>query len=215
MEEIQKLVDDSLARHGITPGLKHARLDWSGWFPCESSVGMLLAPAKPGIFALGEEIVPAAGPGSKPAEGEARGRRMLALFQISEADDLGMALGRLFLPGNPARQRLKSGRCFARYAVIENPVERFRAQRIFMRWIPGSKETASAVNHEPSSPDVVTPLDRAERSSPWQATGSLVDFPRGAPDDDSVAPDFLALGADRQSRESSGTACALPMPSGF
>ena len=46
---------------------------------------------------------------------------MLALFQISEANDLGMALGRLFLSGNPARERLASGRCFARYVVVEDP----------------------------------------------------------------------------------------------
>ena len=45
---------------------------------------------------------------------------MLALFQISETDDLGMALGRLFLPGSPQRERLAGGRCFARYAVIED-----------------------------------------------------------------------------------------------
>ena len=45
---------------------------------------------------------------------------MLALFQISETDDLGMALGRLFLPGAPEGERLAAGRCFARYAVIED-----------------------------------------------------------------------------------------------
>ncbi len=66
--------------------------------------------SKPGIFALGEEIV-------APATG---GKRMLGLFQISETDDLGMALGRMFLPGSPHRERLAAGRCFARYAVIED-----------------------------------------------------------------------------------------------
>ena len=52
---------------------------------------------------------------------------MLALFQISETDDLGMALGRLFLPGSPQRERLAAGRCFARYAVIEDATQRHAA----------------------------------------------------------------------------------------
>lgn len=215
MEDIAKLVNDSLARHGIRPSFNHGRLDWSRWFRCESSIGMLLAPAKPGIFALGEEIAPAAGPVAEPAEREGGGKRMLVLFQISEADDLGMALGRLFLPGSPARQRLISGHCFARYAVIEDPVERFRAHRIFERWIPRSGEAASSMNREPSSSDAATPLNRAERRSVRDAANCLVDFPRGGPDHDSVSPDFLALGADRQNRESAEIVCPLPMPSGF
>jgi len=210
MEDIAKLVNDSLARHGIKPRTTHARLDWSGWFPCASSISMLLAPAKPGIFALGEETVPARGPMAEAAKGE----RMLALFQISAADDLGMALGRLFLPGSPARQRLLAGRCFARYAVIEDPVERFRAHRSFERWIPGSKN-AAAMNHEASSPDAATPHSRAERRSLWQSAGTMVDFRRGGPEEDSVDPDFLALPADGQNRQASGAACPLPMPSGF
>jgi hypothetical protein len=78
---------------------------------------VLLVPAKAGIFALGEEMVPA-GDGSK---------RMLALFEISATDDLGMTLGRLFLPGNPLLAKLNAGRCFARYTVIEDAAERSAA----------------------------------------------------------------------------------------
>src|SRR5436190_17001769 len=111
MEGISQLVSDSLARNGIQPSFDHLRLEWSRWFRCDSSFSVLLAPAKPGIFALGEEVI-------SPAEG---GKRMLALFQVAETDDIGMALGRLFLPGNPLRERLAAGKCFARYSVIENP----------------------------------------------------------------------------------------------
>jgi hypothetical protein len=216
MEEIRKLVNDSLLRHGVTPSSSHGRLGWSQWFLCESSIGMLLAPAKPGIFAVAEEVPPSASPVAEPTPGEDREKRMLAIFQISEADDLGMGLGRLFLPGNPARQRLISGRCFARYAVIEDPLERFRAHQTVERWMRGSGAAASVADHEPSSADAATPPSRAERRSVREPVTNLVDFPRSGPEYDSLSPDFLALGVDRQNQESLETAvCPLPMPSGF
>ena len=93
MENIAQMVDESLARHGVEPTFDHLRLQWSKWFRCDSSFSVLLTPAKPGIFALGEEI-------TSEIDGN---KRMLALFQISETDDLGMTLGRLFLPGSPLR----------------------------------------------------------------------------------------------------------------
>jgi hypothetical protein len=155
MENITQLVDSSLVRHGVAANFDHLRLQWSSWFRCESSFSVLLAPAKPGIFALGEEIVPASetmgalasSPGA-PVDDQSRlaGRRMLALFQVSEADDLGMALGRLFLPGTPLRDRLTSSKCFARYAVIEDPAQRRIAAEVFQRWMQDSAETATGID---------------------------------------------------------------------
>src|SRR5258708_36268445 len=123
MENISQLVDDSLARHGVQPTFDHLRLEWSRWFRCESSFSVLLAPSKPGIFALGEEMI-------SPVDGS---KRMLALFQIAETADLGFALGRLFLPGSPLRERLATGRCFARYTVIEEPEQRMATYKAFQR----------------------------------------------------------------------------------
>src|SRR3954454_11080188 len=146
MENISQLVESSLAMHGVTANFDHLRLQWTSWFRCESSFSVLLAPAKPGIFALGEEVVP-------PIESvELRapspvGKRMLGLFHISDTDDLGMALGRLFLPGNPLRERLSAGRCFVRYAVVEDPAQRQTATAIFQRWMQESAETVSGIQH--------------------------------------------------------------------
>ena len=124
MVNISQIVDESLARHGVEPTIDHLRLQWSRWFRCDSSFSVLLAPAKPGIFALAEEIAPAA-----------ESKRMLALFEIKDTDDIGMALGRLFLPGNPLREKLETGKCFTRYAVIEDSAERSAAYKIFDRWL--------------------------------------------------------------------------------
>lgn len=125
MVNISQIVDESLARHGVEPSIDHLRLQWSRWFRCDSSFSVLLAPAKPGIFALAEEIAPAAD----------SNKRMLALFEIKETDDIGMALGRLFLPGNPLREKLETGKCFARYAVIEDAGERSAAYKVFEHWL--------------------------------------------------------------------------------
>ena len=130
MESISQLVGDSLARHGIEPSLDHLRLEWSRWFRCESSFSVLLVPAKAGIFALAEEV---ASPGRDS-------KRILAVFQVKDTGDIGMALGRLFLPGSPLREKLESGKCFARYAVIENAEERAAAHKIFQRWMQDSAE---------------------------------------------------------------------------
>jgi hypothetical protein len=156
MESISQLVSDSLARHGMEPSLDHLRLEWSRWFRCESSFSVLLLPAKPGIFSLGEEMIPPntsnddeGAPhafGVADGHGRVASKRLLALFQISETDDLGMALGRLFLPGNPLRDRLTAGHCFARYTVIEDADQRSAASAVFQRWMRDSAETASGIN---------------------------------------------------------------------
>ena len=82
---------------------------------------------------------------------------MLALFQLSEADDLGMALGRLFLSGNPARKRFASGRCFARYVAIEDPVQRRTALTALHKWMASSAKAVSGVEQTISDNNHVAP----------------------------------------------------------
>jgi hypothetical protein len=133
MEDLSRLVSASLAHNGVKTDLNYQRLEWSRWLRCESSFSVLLAPSKPGIFALGEEMMP---------EGQER-KRMLALFEIAETRDLGIALGRLFLPGARLREKLESGNCFARYTVIEDAVERASAYSALRRWMDESAEAIS------------------------------------------------------------------------
>src|SRR5437660_10988746 len=97
MEGLTRLVSDSLTRHGIETALDYRRLQWSKWLHCESSVSFVLAPSKPGIFSLAEEVAAAGGLAGTD------GKRMLALGRLSEAEDLGMSLARLLFPGRPER----------------------------------------------------------------------------------------------------------------
>lgn len=137
MESLARLVTESLARNGVQTSLDHSRLQWSRWFRCESSFSVLLVPGEPGLFALAEEVI---APGELAATG---GKRLLAVYQLSETDDLGMALGRLFLPGSPQREHLASGHCFARYTVIKDKEQRHAAAAAFQKWLASSSEAAS------------------------------------------------------------------------
>jgi len=121
---LAELVTESLARHGVETRLDPRRLRWSEWFPVESCLSFAQIPDRGGIFALAE------------AHGElADGRRMLAVFRISEAEYLGLTLGRLFLPGGPEAKHLAEGRVFARYAVVEDPAQRRAACAAFQHWM--------------------------------------------------------------------------------
>jgi hypothetical protein len=139
MEGLARLVSDSLARHGFTPTANNARLQWSRWFRCESSFSFMLLPSEPGLFALAEEIL---APGEVAATG---GKRMLAVFQVCEADDLGLAMGGLFSPSNPLRSRVSAGRCFARYVIISDDKQRHAAAASLHKWISDSAESASGI----------------------------------------------------------------------
>jgi hypothetical protein len=175
MEGLSRLVTDSLVRHGFEATLDPRRIAWSKWFRCESSFSVVLVPSRPGLFALGEEIV---APGETTATG---GKRMLALFQISATDDLGIALGRLFLPGNPARDRFASGRCFVRYSIIEDDAQRQSADAAFQQWMASSSESASGLG---GGSEFIL------KSPPFAGNASLPAKAAGAPQTEVDPPSF-------------------------
>jgi hypothetical protein len=145
MEGIARLVAESMARHGIKSAVDHRRLQWSPWFRCESSFSLPLLPGKPGLFALGEELVP---PGQLSSP-----KRMLAVLQVSEAAELGVSISRIFAPGFPLQARIKDGRIFARYTVIEDDVQRRAALTPLQRWLATSAESASGIAGDLGDPD--------------------------------------------------------------
>ncbi len=111
-------------------------MSWSRWFRCESSFGLLLVPNQPGIFALAEEVVQPTEPNS---------RRMLAVFEVQEADDLARAMSRLFAVGSPWRAKLVESRCFVRYAVAPSIADRRAAASALKTWLSSQREAASQI----------------------------------------------------------------------
>src|SRR5579871_6359088 len=136
MEALNTLVSESLARHGFDRPLDYRRLQWSRWFRCESPHSLLFVPSKPGVFALAEEIGAAGQPSTDTAgvgfasESEQTAaspiteRRMLAVTQFFEEEDMAFVLDRMMSRQNPMRARLSSGNYFVRFVVIESAGQR-------------------------------------------------------------------------------------------
>jgi hypothetical protein len=111
-------------------------MNWSRWFRCQSSFELLLVPSQPGVFALAEEVVQGAGPDS---------RRMLAVFEVAEAEDLSRAMSRLFAAGSPWREKLAEVRCYVRYAVAPSIADRRAAATALKNWLSAQREVASQI----------------------------------------------------------------------
>jgi hypothetical protein len=111
------------------------RLEWSRWSRCESSFNLLLAPQQPGIFALAEEVMDVA----------ATGKRMLAVLDVGPADDLSRTLSWLFSPASALRDRLLTGRCFVRYAVVPDLAQRDAVVEQLRQWIAAATEVAGGL----------------------------------------------------------------------
>ena len=132
MEGLTRLVSESLARHGFDRPLDYRRLQWSRWFRCDSHHSLLFVPSKPGVFALAEEVMDfgqnndyvetPAKPALSAVEGavtrsEASGvpwtkpeadspRRMLAVTQFFEDEDMAFVLDRMVSRPNSMNARL-------------------------------------------------------------------------------------------------------------
>jgi hypothetical protein len=161
MVNLAQLVDASLARHGVEAAFDAGRVQWSTWFCVDDRLGLLQVPGKPGLFALAEEL---AAP-RQPEVGD--GKRLLGLFQVAETEDLGSALGRLFLSSVQDRRGV-GNRCFVRYAAIEDDRQRRSAYAAFQRWTSSQAEAGASFAR--SGPDLSTPeASPAPRSSNMQA----------------------------------------------
>ncbi len=125
-----------------------AGLSWSSWSRCESSFSLLLVPHLPGVFALAEEVAAPAG-----------SRRMLALFQVAEAEDLARALSRLFVAESPVRRHLQEGRCYMRYAEIPDAGRRRAVAAALEQWLSAASD--SALSSAGASPAVARPPSAA------------------------------------------------------
>jgi hypothetical protein len=156
MEALTRLVSDSLTRHGFNRPPDPRRLQWSRWFLCDSLHSLLVVPSKPGIFAIAEEVLGTpnlAGAALKRCESDppqeaalaTEGKRMLAVLQFSEDDDMAYTLDRMFTKPNPMRERLASGHCFLRFVVIEDEEQRLNICNALNQWLLTSAEKASGI----------------------------------------------------------------------
>jgi len=131
-------------------------------------------------------------------------RRMLAVLQFSEDDDMAFTLDRMFTRINPMRDRLASGRCFLRFVVIEDATQRRNICAALNQWMLTSAEKASGLPSDfQSSLELTT--DRAGRA--------LSDSANRIPNAEGQQPINQTLNLDNGA--SKNLHCPLPLPSGF
>jgi hypothetical protein len=198
MEALTRLVTDSMVRHGFNRPIDPRRLQWSRWSLCDSLRSLLIIPSKPGIFAIAEEICGAENVGTAAlgcpitsSNAIAEGRRMLAVLQFSEDDDMAFTLDRMFTRPNPMRERLASGRCFLRFVVIEDQDQRRSICNALNQWLLSSAEKASGI-----PPAFASSLEMSAIAT--RSTEKA-----------QIAPAHLDSGANKNLH------CPQPLPSGF
>jgi hypothetical protein len=80
-----------------------------------------------------------------PHSDAAPSKRMLAVHQFSEDDDMAYTLDRMFTCVNPMRARLASGACFLRFVVIEDQIQRRAICSALNQWMLSSAEKTTGV----------------------------------------------------------------------
>lgn len=236
MEALTRLVADSLARHGLDRPVDPRRLQWSSWFRCDAPRSLLFVPSKPGIFAVAEEIMSLssetalAGAALQRCENEsstrtaftAEGRRMLAVLQFSEDDDMAYVLDRMFTYANPMRSRLHSGNCFVRFVVVEDQQQRRSICAALNQWMRNSAEKATGLPADFSSSLEFTSVGRTLLSADAASVENSVGRKLLSADAEKeveaqvLRPQPVALSAAHpNSGAGKNLHCPPPFPSGF
>ena len=83
--------------------------------------------------------------GSRTPEAGTRPRRMLAVTQFFEDDDMAFVLDRMLSSQNPMRARLISGRYFVRFVVIEDQTQRRSICNALNQWMVTAAEKATGI----------------------------------------------------------------------
>src|ERR1700744_5225254 len=209
MEDLTRLVTESLERHGFDRPLDYRRLQWSRWFRCYSPHSLLCVPSKPGVFAIAEEImdigtttpVATAAPGY-PAE-KSSARRMLAVTQFLEADDMAFVLDRMLSRPNSMRANFESGRYFVRFVTIADESQRRSIASALNQWMLSTSEKATDIGSHFATSLELTPATEYV-PQPNDAQGTL------------FAPASKArVATDAFVRPASEASGPPPFPSGF
>jgi hypothetical protein len=219
MEGIARIVSESLARHGFDRPIDYRRLHWSRWFRCESHHSLLVVPSKPGVFALAEEIMPACA--DVRDEAIPTKRRMLAVAQFLEADDMAFVLDRMLSRRHPMGAKLLSGRYFVRFVIIEDEAHRHSICSSLNQWIAGEGEKASGIGAH-----FATSLELTENNLARTADFRLAQTPSFATAGTSAIPEQTGRNGSKPTAPpatapqlDSGAAtnfhCPFPFPAGF
>jgi hypothetical protein len=98
-------------------------------------------------------------------------RRMLAVTQFFEDDDMAFVLDRMLSRQNPMAARLASGRYFARYVVIEDQTQRRSICNALNQWMVSAAEKATGIgSHFATSLELTPATEYVPQPEDRQAT---------------------------------------------
>ncbi len=93
---------------------------------------------------------------------DAAPRRMLAVTQFFEDDDMAFVLDRMLSRENPLRARLLSGRYFIRFVTIDDPIQRRSICAALNQWMANSAEKATGIGPHFATSLELTPATEYE-----------------------------------------------------
>jgi hypothetical protein len=158
----------------------------------------------------GHDVSRATSPKSSAALAAEPTRRMLAVLQFSEDDDMAFTLDRMFTCTNPMRDRLATGRCFLRFVVIEDETQRRTICAALNQWMLSTAEKATGLPADFSSSLEMT-TDRVGRTLLSDSADSIPK-PARAP---ILKPDSMSPALNPDSGANKNLHCPHPLPSGF
>jgi hypothetical protein len=148
-------------------------------------------------------------------------RRMLAVTQFFEDDDMAFVLDRMLSRENPLRARLLSGRYFIRFVTIDDPTQRRSICAALNQWMTNSAEKATGIGPHFATSLELTPAT-AESSAHVGTAASAV--PRSLSETQGSGPGTnpalhpstsIPTSPHLDSGAASNIHCPSPLPSGF
>ncbi len=176
----------ALAEEILAPGDDHVCTDAA---VTTSHVGTDAACPEPSrrVRPGGEAAVRQMAAASAQSNLEPRHKRMLAVTQFFEDDDMAFVLDRMLSRPNPMRSRLESGRYFLRFVVIEDQLQRRTVCGALNQWIVSAAEKASGLGSHFASSLELTPATEFVARTPSSATAGGLTPLAAAPQLDSGA----------------------------
>ena len=144
-------------------------------------------------------------------------KRMLAVLQFCEDDDMAFVLDRMFSRQNPMRARLAEGRCFVRFVVLEDQSQRRNICTALNQWLISASEVTTGIGAHFSSSLELTDqsVERTLLSANIAATTSPLKTAESTPGTHLAPPVPKGTHPSLDSGAAANIHCPSPFPSGF
>jgi hypothetical protein len=145
-------------------------------------------------------------------------RRLLAVTQFFEADDMAFTLDRMLTRSNPMRARLASGRYFVRFVVIEDESQRRSISAALNQWIASQSIASASEKTSGIGAHFASSLELAEARVDLGTANGGEDAAVRPAEQSSASTLASSVGTAHPHLDSGAAAnihCPSPLPSGF